>query len=1044
MRPKRWQQIEEIFQAALKLRESRRAAFLERACGDDEGLRRRVESLLAHHSEAGNFLESPALELAAQALASDEAVPGHSSTPAAPLAGKTISHYRILERLGRGGMGVVYRAEDTRLHRNVALKFLPDDVARDPRALARFQREAQAASALNHPNICTIYDVGETEERAFIAMEFLDGATLKDCIDVRPLETETLLTLSIEIADALNAAHSAGIIHRDIKPANLFVTRQGRAKILDFGLAKAGPIRQIHEDVAAMPESTLTAGAQLTHPGSVLGTISYMSPEQVQALKLDARTDLFSFGAVLYEVATGRKAFPGDVPALIQDAILHRTPPPPTSLNPELAPELERIIAKALEKDRRQRYQTASEIRGDLQRLRRDMDSARPLTVATNRATSGSRRLWGPIVAAGVLAALSAAGYYHFRGGPKLTDKDTIVLADFTNTTSDPVFDDTLRQGLAVQLEQSPFLNMIPEQEIQQTLQMMDKKPDTKLTPEIALELCRRTGSGAVLNGSVARVGTQYLLTLEAVNCASGASLASAEATASDENHVLESLGKVSVEIRNRLGESLGTVRKFDTPLEQATTPSLEALKAFSSGIRVINTKGSDAAIPFFQHALALDPKFALAYAYLGIMENDILEPSEAAEYQRKAYELRGRASEVERYSITATYEDQVAGNIEKAAEACQLWIQAYPRAYHPHDLLAGLILPTIGEYQQSVAEATEAIRLNPDFPIPYFQRMSSDIALNRIDGARATYRQAVARKLTNPLFEIGLYEIAFLDNDAAGMAQQVANAKGMPGFEDQLINLEADTAAYWGRLRDARELTRRAIDSAERAGLKDAALTYTVTSGLREAWFGNKDEARRRVAAALSGSPPRDVLYLAALALAYSGEDARAQTLADELGRRFPEDTIVQFNYLPTLRAKFALDKGNASEAIKRLGIAAPYELGGSTESPFNWTVMYPVYVRGEAYLAGRQGPAAAAEFQKILDHRGIILNQPIGALAHLGLARAYVLQGDAPKARAAYQDFFTLWKDADPDIPVLMKAKAEFANLQRGRPGSTSPEPF
>jgi eukaryotic-like serine/threonine-protein kinase len=1032
MERERWHQIEQIFHAALTVEESRRTRFLEQACQGDEALRRRLESLLAHHHDNESILDSPALELAARSHGSDGCEPDESVGPTALPEDTIISHYRIRQKLGGGGMGVVYKAEDIRLHRNVALKFLPENVAHDSLALARFRREAQSASALNHPNICTIYDVGEADGKAFIAMEFLGGTTLKDRIGSGPLGTEILLTLSIEIADALNAAHSAGIIHRDIKPANLFVTKDGRAKILDFGLAKAGPIFENREDIVSTAAPTLTSDAQVTNPGSVLGTLSYMSPEQVEAIQLDPRTDLFSFGAVLYEMATGAKAFPGKVPTLIQEAILHRTPPSPRSLNSALPPELARVIGKALEKDRKLRYQTASEIRNDLLQLRQDIDSAKLLAAARNEVGSRTRRLWRLIALAVVLAAVSTTAYFYFRRGPKLTDKDTIVLADFSNSTGEAVFDDTPRQGLAIELEQSPFLSMVPEQKIQQTLQMMGKKADTTLTPDVAREICQRTSSTAVLDGSIARVGTQYLITLEAVNCASGAPLTATKATASDENHVLEALGKVSSGIRNKLGESLSTVQRFDTPLEQASTPSLEALKSFSSGIRVINITGSAAAIPFFKHAIELDPKFALAYAYLGIMENDLLDISQAVEYQRKAYEFRERASEVEKYSITVSYEKEVTGNIPKAADACHLWIQAYPRAYHPHDMLAGMVLPNIGQYEQAVEEAAEAIRLNPDFPIPYFQRIGSDLALNRIDEAEATYRQAVARKLRNPLLDLGLYQIAFLKGDAAGMAQEAAKAKGLGGFGDQIMNLAADTAAYSGRLREARELSSHAIDSAQASGQEGTALIYSVTSGLRESWFGNKDEAQRRVSLGSRGPAPRDVRYLAALALTYSAEVPRAQILAEELAKAFPEDTLVQFNFLPTLRARIALDKGNASDAIEFLKAAEPYELGVSTESPSNWTAMYPAYVRGEAYLAARQGLQAAAEYQKILDHRGIILNQPIGPLAHLGLARAYVLQGDSARAHRAYADFFALWKDADPDIPVLRQAKAEYAKLQ------------
>jgi tetratricopeptide (TPR) repeat protein len=726
--------------------------------------------------------------------------------------------------------------------------------------------------------------------------------------------------------------------------------------------------------------------------------------------------------------------FRGESAGLVAEAILNRTPTAPVRLNPDMPAKLEEIISKALEKDRKLRYQSAADIRTDLQRLRRDSASGLAAAASAQVASKPLATRWLTIVCAIVLiVGLAVAGRLLFpRKAQALTDKDTVVLADFTNATADPVFDGTLRQGLSVQLEQSPFLSIISDQQVQQTLGLMRQPADAKLTPAIAREVCQRTGSAAVLNGSIAQIGTQYLLTLKAVNCESGRSLASTEAQASDENHVLEALGKLSGDLRNKLGESLSTIQTFDTPLEQATTSSLEALKAFSSGIQTISTKGSDAAIPFFKHAIELDPNFALAYAYLGIMENDIGEAGLAVEYHRKAYELRDRASQAERYSIDATYYKDVTGNIEKASEACQLWIQAYPRADHPHDLLAGMILPVIGQWDKVIEEATEAIRLNPDFPIPYVQRIFGDISLNRLDQAKATYAQAAGRKLDNPLFYFGLYQIAFLQNDTAGMAQQVAKAAGQPGWGDGILGMEADTAAYSGRLKLARDFSRRAMDFAEQAWEKDPPAIWSVTSGLREAWFGNADEARRRVALALSRSGSRDVLYFAALTFAYSKDDERAKAMTDDLGKRFSEDTIVQFNYLPTLRAKLALNKGNTSGAIEYLRAATPYELGVSTNAPFGWTAMYPVFVRGEAYLAARQGSEAAAEFKRILDHPGIVLNQPIGALAHLGLARAYVLQGDRDSAKAAYRDFLTLWKDADPDLPVLQQAKTEYQKLQ------------
>jgi len=619
---------------------------------------------------------------------------------------------------------------------------------------------------------------------------------------------------------------------------------------------------------------------------------------------------------------------------------------------------------------------------------------------------------------------VAACGYFYFHRTPKLTDKDTIVLADFTNTTGDTVFDGTLRQGLSVQLEQSPFLSIVSDQQIHQTLGLMGQKPDAKLTPDIAREICQRTGSAAVLDGSITQIGTPYLLTLKAANCSNGELLASTESQARDKNHILDALGKVASEIRNKLGESLTTVQKFNTPLEQATTPSLEALQAYTLAEKVLEGEGdAAAALPLFQRAIRLDPNFAVAYGDLGWTYWSLREGSLASENARKAFELRERVSAQERMAIESEYYSFVTGDLEKAQRAEEVFAQTYPRDWVPRNLL-GITLTGLGKHEKSLSVFREAQQLDPSNGENYANIILAYIRLNRLAEARATLEEAKARKVDATLVR---YVLGFLENNAAEMKQQVALNAGKPGLEDVVLGAEADTEAYCGRLRNAREFSDRATESAERAQQHETAAGYQVKAALREAMFGNMAQAHHRVESALRPSGGRDVQYPAALALAVASDVVQAQSLADDLGKRFPEDTFAQFNYLPTVQAQLAINAHDSAKAIEVLQAAAPYELGAVGTG-----ALYPVYVRGQAYLAAHKGSEAAAEFQKILDHRGIVWNKPIGALAHLGLARAYALQGDTAKARVAYQDFLTLWKDADPDIPIFIAAKAEYAKLK------------
>lgn len=930
-------------------------------------------------------------------------------------------------------MGVVFAAEDLHLGREVAIKFLRADEPDQDIWLARFEREARLASALQHPHICTIHELGEHAGRPFIVMELLEGHTIKQLLQQDPLAIPLAVEFAVQIAEALAAAHERGIVHRDIKPANLFICRGDRLKVLDFGLAKmaaqplAGPAT-----AAKRPPRLRGAGPEVTATGATVGTAAYMSPEQATGSPIDARTDLFSFGSVLYEMVTGRRAFPGETAAAVLQRLIAGDVVPVRALNPRVPERLAQIIGRALQPETSNRYQTAAEMLADLRALARELSlpaapSEEP-PLAT--VTGGSRARPWALAAAVLTMALLAAGWWYFAGGSRaaaLSDKDSILVARIANDTGDPLFDHALLTALKVQLGQSPFLDIVADDRVAETLQLMGLSADQNLDSSIAREVCQRLNVKAMLEGTISRLGSNFVLTLHAMDCRTGESVAREQGEATSSAQVLPVLGSLTSSLRTTLGESLPSIQKYDVPIEQATTPSLTALKAYAVGVAERGRGREIESIAFFNQAVAQDPEFAAAYTMLSTVYGSLGEWRQSEDFARRAYALNKRVSERERLLIEYQYHDRVTGNQDKAAETLELWKLSYPRDSRPVNALA-LIHNRFGRYEQAVAEAREALRRSPGHPFPMSNLAFALRGLRRYDESRKIAEEAVALGVATTPTRRLLYQLGVIAGDGSH-ERQIEWAKGRPR-EFDLLSAQAQVAAFEGRLRQATELYTQAADKARARGLQGTASSYAAHLAWTEALYGDPATVRARVrdivSAMKSDSEGLDAVprFRAAAALGYVGLSQAAQDVVSRAERRYPESTVVRYVLAPTVAAAIALSRGRADDALTALERAVPAERG-------TLAGLVPPFLRAEALLARGDAAAARREYEKVLNWRGADPFAPVVPLAHLGIARAWGASGDTARSRGAYEELFRLWTNADPDLPVLKRARAEHARL-------------